>query len=48
MFMQDYDLVWDNRPSSQMGPADVLSCCDKVDTLLDNMLLPCCPPSLTF
>jgi len=36
MFLLDYDLVWDNCPSSQMGPADVLSCRDEVDTLLDN------------
>jgi len=36
MFMQDYDLVWDNRPSSQMGPADALSRRDAVDTSLDN------------
>jgi len=41
--MQDYDLVWDNCPSSQMGPANALSHCNKVDTLLDNtviMMLP--------
>ena len=36
MFMQDYDLVWDNHPGSQMGPADVLSHRDEVDTSLDN------------
>jgi len=36
MFMQDYDLVWDNRPGSQMGPANALSCRDEVDTSLDN------------
>jgi len=36
MFMQDYDLVWDNRPGSQMGPADALSRRDEVDTSLDN------------
>jgi len=36
MFMQDYDLVWDNCPGSQMGPADALSCRDEVDTSLDN------------
>jgi len=34
--MQDYDLVWDNRPSSQMGPADALLRRNEVDTLLDN------------
>jgi len=34
--MQDYDLVWDNRPGSQMGPADALSCHDEVDTSLNN------------
>ena len=34
--MQDYDLVWDNCPGSQMGPADALSHHDVVDTLLDN------------
>ena len=36
MFMQDYDLVWDNHPGSQIGPADALSRRDEVDTLLDN------------
>jgi len=36
MFMQDYDLVWDNRPSSQMGPADALLRRNEVDTSLDN------------
>jgi len=36
MFMQDYDLVWDNRAGSQMGPADVLSRHDKVDTSLNK------------
>jgi len=36
MFMQDYDLVWDNRPGSQMGPADALSRRNEVDTSLDN------------
>jgi len=34
--MQDYDRVWDNRPGSQMGPVDALSCHDEVDTSLDN------------
>jgi len=34
--MQDYDLVWDNHPGSQMGPADALLHCDEVDTSLDN------------
>jgi len=34
--MQDYDLIWDNHPSSQMGPADALSRHDEVDTSLDN------------
>jgi len=43
MFMQDYDLVWDNRPGSQMGPADVLSCCDEVDILLDNTTITMLP-----
>jgi len=36
MSMQDYDLVWNNCLGSQMGPANVLSCRDKVDTSLDN------------
>ena len=36
MFLQDYNLVWDNRPGSQMGPANVLLCRNEVDTLLDN------------
>jgi len=43
MFMQDYDLVWDNRPGSQMDPADVLSCCDEVDTLLNNIAITMLP-----
>jgi len=34
--MQDYDLVWDNHSGSQMGPADVLSRRNEVDTSLDN------------
>jgi len=34
--MQDYDLVWDNHPGSQMDPADALSRRDEVDTSLDN------------
>jgi len=34
--MQDYDLVWDNHPGSQMGPTDALSRHDEVDTSLDN------------
>jgi len=36
MFMEDYDLIWDNCSGSQMGPADALSCCNEVDTSLDN------------
>jgi len=35
--------VWDNRPGSQMGPADALSRRDEVNTSLDNtsvILLP--------
>jgi len=43
MFMQDYDLVWDNRPSSQMGPADALSRCNEVDTSLDNTAITMLP-----
>jgi len=43
MFMQDYDLVWNNRPSSQMGPADVLSQCDKVDTSLNHTTMTMLP-----
>ena len=34
--MQDYDLMWDNRPGSQMDPADALSHHNEVDTSLDN------------
>jgi len=34
--MQDYDLLWDNCPGSQMGLADALSRRDEVDTSLDN------------
>ena len=34
--MQDYDLVWNNRPGLQMDPANALLHCDEVDTLLDN------------
>jgi len=41
--MQAYDLVWDNRPGSQMGPADALSCRDEVDTLLDNTAITMLP-----
>jgi len=43
MFMQDYDLVWDNCSSSQMGPADALSCCNEVDTSLDNTAITLLP-----
>jgi len=43
MFMQDYDLVWDNHPGSQMGPADALSHHDKVDTSLDNTAITMLP-----
>ena len=41
--MQDYDLVWDNRPSSQMGPANALSCRNEVDTSLDNTAITMLP-----
>jgi len=41
--MQDYDLVWDNCPGSQMGPADALSHRDEVDTLLDNTTITMLP-----
>jgi len=34
--MQDYDLVWDNHPGSQMGPADALLCHNEFDTSLNN------------
>jgi len=43
MFLQDYDLVWDNRSSSQMGPANVLSCRDEVDILLDSTAITMLP-----
>jgi len=43
MFMQDYDLVWDNHPGSQMGPADALSRRDEVDTSLDNTAITMLP-----
>ena len=43
MFMQDHDLVWDNCPGSQMGPANVLSCRDEVDTSLDNTAITLLP-----
>ena len=36
MFMQDYNLVWDNCPGSQMGPADALLCRNEVDISLNN------------
>ena len=39
MFLQDYDLMWDNCPGSQMGPADALSRFDVVDTLLNNTIV---------
>ena len=35
MFLHDYDLAWDNHSGSQMGPANMLSCCDMVNTFLD-------------
>ena len=41
--MQNYDLVWDNRPGSQMGPANALLCCDEVDTSLDNTTITMLP-----
>ena len=43
MFMQDYDLVWDNRPGSQMGPANALSRRNEVDTSLDNTAITMLP-----
>jgi len=43
MFMQDYDLVWDNHPSLQMGPADALLCHNEVDTSLDNTAITMLP-----
>jgi len=43
MFMQDYDLVWDNHPGSQMGPANALLCRDEVDTSLDNTAITMLP-----
>jgi len=36
MFLQDYDFIWDNYPSSQMDPANALLCCNEVNTLLNN------------
>jgi len=41
--MQDYDLVWDNCPGSQMGPANALSRRDEVDTSLDNTAITMLP-----
>jgi len=41
--MQDYDLIWDNRPSSQMDPADALLHRDEVDTSLDNTTITMLP-----
>jgi len=43
MFMQDYDLIWDNRPGSQMDPADALSRRDKVNTSLNNTAITMLP-----
>jgi len=41
--MQDYDLMWDNHPSSQMGPAGALSHRDEVDTSLNNTAITMLP-----
>jgi len=41
--MQDYDLMWDNRPGSQMDPADALSHHNEVDTSLDNTTITMLP-----
>jgi len=41
--MQDYDLVWNNRSSSQMGPADALSRRNEVDTSLNNTTITILP-----
>jgi len=41
--MQDYHLLWDNCPGSQMGPADALSHRDEVDTSLDNTAITMLP-----
>jgi len=41
--MQDYDLVWDNRPGSQMGPANALSHRNEVDTSFDNTAITMLP-----
>ena len=41
--MQDYNLMWDNRPGSQIGPVNVLSRRDKVDTSLDNTAITMLP-----
>jgi len=43
MFMQNYDLVWNNCPGSQMGPADALSRHDEVNTSLDNTAITMLP-----
>jgi len=41
--MQDYNLLWDNRPGSQMGPADVLLRRNEVNTSLDNTAITMLP-----
>lgn len=43
MFLQDSNLVWNHTPGTTMGPANMLSCKDVVDTSKDNsfqVLLP--------
>ena len=37
MFLQIYDLMWDNHPNFQMGPADAHSQYNEVDTLHGNI-----------
>ena len=46
LFLQDFDLVFQVTPESQMGPGNTLSCKDKVDTFSDNQNIVLLPPTL--
>ena len=46
LFLQDFDLVFLTTSGSQMGPADALSCKNKVDTSNDNQDVILLPPTL--
>ena len=46
LFLQDFDLAFLATLGSQMGPADALSCKDKVDTSNNNQDVVLLPPTL--